>query len=219
MSTVSSFQFDEEDDIHDANVAAIKQYNGFGFDPSRLDLAQVKGNLLMWSLLKSTDSLTYTGHEFENRHTPSTTTVECLLGEESVELEVVTYGYEYMSRLRKGAPPISTFDTICGAGHIDAMERTDTRQNYEDVDPNGPIACISHAYGTADYESPELWQEILAYLKDGTEPGRCNTLKERKKFLSRTRTLPCTMTVSGRYKGMGKLPILSLLILQSGNPS
>ena len=187
MSTVSSFQFDEEDHLHNADVGAIYNYNGFGFDPSRLDLAQCKGNLLMWSLLKSTDSLSYTGHEFENRHTPTTTTVEFLLGEELIELETTTYGYEYMSRLCKGAPPVTFVNSYNTAGPIGAQECTDTRRNYEDVDPKGHIACISHAYGTKDFESPEHWQEILAYLKDGIIPERCENLRERKKFLSRTR--------------------------------
>ena len=188
MTTVSCLQFDEEDNLHDPDVGAICDYDGFSFDPSRLDLAQLKGNLLTWLLLKSTDSLSYTGHEFDNCHAPTTASYEFLLGEELVELEVTTYSYEYMSELREGAPPVTSFNSYIGAGPVSAQECTDTRRNYKNVDPDGYIACISHAYGTKDFESPELWQEILVYLKDSVMPVNCDNLREQKKFLSRTRT-------------------------------
>jgi hypothetical protein len=80
----------------------------------------------MWSLLKSTDSLSYTGHEFENWHTPSSALYEFLFGEELVELEATTYGYEYKFGLREGAPPVTFFNFYDRAGSIDTQKCTDT---------------------------------------------------------------------------------------------
>ena len=126
LATVSSFQFDKEDNIHDPDVGTIHNYDGFSFDPSCLDLAQRKGNLLMWSLLKSMDSLSYMGNEFKNHHTPSTATVKFLLGKELVKLEVTTYGYEYMLELCEGMPPVTSFNSYNVAGPMGTQEWIDT---------------------------------------------------------------------------------------------
>lgn len=70
--------------------------------PQRL-VAQVKEGLMISSLLKSADMLTYTGHDFKNWHTPISETAEITLGNKVFDMEVMYYGYEFMSSLTKGA--------------------------------------------------------------------------------------------------------------------
>ena len=111
----------------------------------------------------------------------------------------------------KGAPaPPSFLSNAClGEG-----SQYETRCEYEDVDPKGFIACISHAYGLKDYESPELWKEIATYLKDGILPKRCDNLKVRKQFLSRTR---CFVVHEDRLWKLGKdgqMPRLLIIDLE-----
>ena len=102
MSTVCGLSLDEDDDLHDDLVARIRRYNGFAFDPAFHDAEKPEGSLVDHSLLKSTDSTTYTGHEFEHRKVAMTTWVEVSLGEDIHEVEVTSYGYEYMSNLAEG---------------------------------------------------------------------------------------------------------------------
>jgi len=187
MSTITIPQFDEQDHLHDENVKSIHQYNGLGFDPTLSNLTQRNGSLIVASLLRSTDSLTYTSHEFENRHMPSYETVTVALGGEEFQIEITEYGYKYMLNLQEGAPAPTVFDSKRYSGKISPHQWTDTCHDYGDVDPNGYIACISHTAGVRDFESPELWKEIHAYLKDGILPTRYKSTTEQKHFLSQTR--------------------------------
>ena len=105
MSIMCGLTLDEDDDLHDNLVARIHKYNGFSFDPAFHDTEKPEGSLVNHSLLKSTDSTTYTGHEFEHRKIATTTWVEVSLGGETHGVKVTLYGYEYMSQLAKGESP------------------------------------------------------------------------------------------------------------------
>jgi hypothetical protein len=107
MSMVSCLGLDEDDNEHDELVACICRYNGFSFDPAFFDPDKKTGSLFNHSLMKSTDSMTYTGHEFENRNSLSWTWVEVTLGDEIRQVEIKSYGYEYMTDLHEGeSPPV-----------------------------------------------------------------------------------------------------------------
>ena len=188
LSMISVPMFDDLDFQHDEEVKQLREYNGFNFDPAWTISAQAKRGLIVSSLLKSTDTLTYMGHEFENRHTPSYETVEVSIGGESFMMEVTVYSYEFMSGPTEGTLSHSGFYSSLGGGGIEAAPNSETHHDYGDVDPDGYIACISHAYSVKDFESPELWQEILSYLMDGMLPTHCDNLRERRQFLSRSRT-------------------------------
>jgi hypothetical protein len=187
LANINVPRFDDQDFLHDDNTKRIHRYDSRGFDPSYAISTQNKGGLISSSLLRSTDTLTYTGHEFENRKTPTCEIVGISLGEEEFTMEITTYGYEYMTGPIKGESllmePLS--ETCPGGSSL--CVRYGTREDYENVDPAGVIACISHTYGVKDLEPPELWREMKAYLKDGMLPSRCENQKERKLFLSRTR--------------------------------
>jgi hypothetical protein len=67
INTLSIPWLDNEDNQHDEQVTWIHEYNGFGYDSSLQDLTSLKCLLITHVLLKGTDTLTYTGHKFENR--------------------------------------------------------------------------------------------------------------------------------------------------------
>ena len=68
MSTMCGLTLDKDDDLHDDLVACIRKYNGFSFDPAFHDTEKPEGSLIAHSLLKSTDSMTYTGQYFTVPH-------------------------------------------------------------------------------------------------------------------------------------------------------
>ena len=72
-------------------------------------------------------------------------------------------------------------------GNPDPLLRTDNRVNYEEVDPRKDVTCATHTYGVKDQDSPDLWEEIIAYLKNGTLPDRCRDQSMRKSFIRRTK--------------------------------
>jgi len=51
------------------------------------------------------------------------------------------------------------------------------------VDPLIDITCTTHAYGIQDEDSPEMWDEIIAYLKNNTLPKHCEDPVKRKSFI------------------------------------
>lgn len=111
---------------------------------------------------------------------PSHETVELCLGNDRLEMEVTVYGYEYMSELIKGAPIPMVPSSITWPGEFHSTLQSGSHRDYEDVDQGGYIACVSHTYGVKDLESPGLWQEVGAYLKDGILLPCCESLREHK---------------------------------------
>jgi len=99
MNTICRIQLDKDDDEHDSLVGRIRRYNGFSFDPAFFDPEQKQGSLLDHSLLKSTDSMTYTGHKLEDRKVPYRSWVEVKLGDDVFKTEITSYGYEFMTSL------------------------------------------------------------------------------------------------------------------------
>ena len=179
MSAISILELDEDDDQNDPMVAKIRKYKGFDFEPARWDEDEVEGTLLTYSLLKSTDSTTYTGHEFEYRNVPTTTWVEVTLGEEMFSVEVTSYGYEYMTNLREGES--LPFDHDQGMLHyVSYLAQFPTsRMKYEDVRLTSPrdIATISHEHGQKEGECPGIWDDMLRYLKDNLLPTFASALE------------------------------------------
>ncbi|KIJ91057.1 hypothetical protein K443DRAFT_100522, partial [Laccaria amethystina LaAM-08-1] len=75
-----------------------------------------------------------------------------------------------MSSLRPGAPRPTVTDESVLPGIPDPTLRTDNRINYEDVPPFTNVTCATHSYGVKDRDSPEMWTEIVNYLKTDVMP-------------------------------------------------
>ena len=174
MLTMCSLSLDEDDDLHDDLIARIHKYKGFDFDPALHNPEKSVGSLLDHTLLKSTDSTTYTGHEFEHRKFPMTAWVEVSLGAEVCEVEVTSYGYEYMSGLAEGEQPPVLHNPNMNPGLSYSADHPDSRLNYDgvkyqDIEP-GEIATIGHVHGRREGEPEGLWDAMLRYLKDDMLP-------------------------------------------------
>jgi hypothetical protein len=183
MSAMCGIGLDDDDDEHDELVARIRRYNGFAFDPAFYNPDKRTGSLIDHTLLKSTDSTTYTGHEFEDRNVPRSTWVGVGLGEEVFEVEVTTYGYEYMTGLREGESLPETHDPYMHPGVSYSPGHPTSRRGYEDVDENGEVRTISHIHGRREGEPVGIWEQLLRYLKDGELPVDCDDASKRRKFL------------------------------------
>jgi hypothetical protein len=187
MSTICGIELDEDDEEHDALVARIRKYNGFAFDPAFFDPERREGSLVDHSLLKSTDSTTYTGHEFEDRHTPYSFWTEVSLCDDVFKVEVTSYGYEYMTDLVDGEFPPVPHDPDMHPGISYSPDHPTSRRKYVDVDPSGRIATISHIHGRQEGEPDGIWAQLLLYLKDGALPTECDDSSLLRKFLKRAR--------------------------------
>jgi hypothetical protein len=187
MSSICNLDLDENDDEHDDLIRRIRKYNGFDFDPAFYNPEKRVGSLLDHTLIKSTDSTTYTGHEFEDRNVPYPALIEVTLGDETFEIEVVTYRYEYMSGLREGESSPTLHDPDMHPGVSYSRKHPTSRRNYEDVEKLGNIRTITHIRGRQEGEPKDIWEQILRYLKDDKLPAECNDVMYRRKFLKRTR--------------------------------
>ena len=49
------------------------------------------------------------------------------------------------------------------------------------------VTCATHAYSIQDEDSPEMWDKIVAYLKNDTLPMHCEDPVKRKSFIQRTK--------------------------------
>jgi hypothetical protein len=111
--------------------------------------------------------------------------VTCELAGEVFSMEIQRYPRAYMSTLKEGAPQPTLTDQSAILGNLDPSLRTDNRFNYGDVDPRTNVTCATHTYGVKDQDSPDMWNEIIAYLKAGTLPERCQDLSLQKSFIRR----------------------------------
>jgi hypothetical protein len=185
MSTISGIGLDEDNVEHNDLVAQIQRYNGFAFNPAYYDPNKRTGSLIDHTLLKSTDYTTYTGHEFEDRNMPWTTWTQVHLGDESFEVEITSYGYEYMSSLREGESPPDLHKTWMYSGVSYSCGHLTSRVRYEDVNAKGEIKTISHICGHQESEPKGIWEQLFLYLKDGKLPANCGDMNKRQKFLKR----------------------------------
>ena len=135
------------------------------YDPSEKDSRN--GSLIKYSLLSVMDDFSYTGTEFEHRKIRVPDMVECTLGGETFTIEVYRYPRAYMTSLKEGAPPPSLSDLSTLPGIPEPSLQTDNRLNYEEVPPLTDVICATHSFGIQDKDSPEMWQEIITYLKTG----------------------------------------------------
>lgn len=88
-----------------------------------------------------------------------------------------------MSTLKSGASQPTVTDQSALPGIPSAIPRMDNRINYEDVPPRYEVTCATHSFGVKDRDSPEMWQEIISYLKTDMMPECCHDPTERKSFV------------------------------------
>jgi len=180
------------------------------YDPSEKDCTSK--SLVKCSLLSITDDFSYAGREFEHRKVCTPFVVTCSLGNEVFDMELYRYRCSYMSSLRQGASQLSITDQSSLLGIPDPSVRTDNRVNYEDVPSSTAISCAVHAFGVKDNDSPEMWQEIITYLKTDMMPSRCEDPVECKTFVRWTKNY---FLHDGdrlwKIKSKGKLPHLVVL--------
>ena len=93
------------------------------------------------------------------------------------------YPRAFMSSLKQGAPQLTLTDQSALPGIPDPMLQTDNRTNYEDMDPLTEVTCTTHAYGVQDKDFPQMWEEIIAYLKNDALPKCCEDIIKRKSFI------------------------------------
>ena len=46
---------------------------------------------------------------------------------------------------------------------------------------------MTHSYGVKDQDSPEMWSEIVVYIKTDALPAHCEDLTIRKSFIRRSK--------------------------------
>jgi len=166
-------------------AAELQRLKKSNFNHGKKDSSNA--SLVKRSLLAITDNFSYTGREFEHRRVSVSEVVECELAGEVFTLEVQKYPRAFMSSLKKGASQPTMTDQSALPGIPDPSLCTDNRFNYEDVDPLENVTCTTHSYGVKDQDSPEMWMEIIAYLKTDTLPEHCKDLKLRKSFIRRSK--------------------------------
>ena len=162
-------------------AAELQRIRQAHYDPSMKDSRD--GSLIKYSLLSVTDDFSYTGLEFEHQRVCVPTLEECTLGEETFTIEVCQYPRAYMSLLKEGASQPSLTDQSALPGIPDPTLRTDNRNNYEEVPPFTDVTCAMHSFGVQDKDSPEMWQEIVTYLRTDVMPSRCEDAVEWKSFI------------------------------------
>lgn len=92
-----------------------------------------------------------------------------------------------MSSLKYGVSQPTIFDQSDLPDIPDPSQQTDNRVNYENVDPLMDVTCATHLFGMQDQDSPEMWKEIIAYLKTDTLPEHCQDSIKRKSFIPQTK--------------------------------
>lgn len=188
----------------------IDAYDGLNFDPSLVEIFDDEkiGSLLKHSLLKSTDSFSYVGREFELRKIAITSVCTYTLGDELIELETTNYARGFLSDLKSGeqTPTQEWHNAADGIGHHE--DRTDHRCGYEDVSIDTEVSCLTHAFGVKAEESPELWQEIFEYLTTDKLPSRCRDVALKKSFVRRTQLFFIHDDRIWKHERMGTLPRL-----------
>ena len=155
------------------------------YDPSEKDSKH--GSLVKYSLLSVTDNFSYTGHEFEHQRVCIPILAECNLGGETFSVEVFQYFRSYMSSLKEGVSHPTLTDESGIPGIPDPSLHMDNRLHYEDVPPLTNVTCATHSFGIQDKDSPEMWQEIITYLKTDSMPMRCENAVKRKLFIRKTK--------------------------------
>ena len=168
-----------------ALASELKRLKESNFNQALKDSS--KASLVKRSLLSITDDFSYAGREFEHRRVNVSELAKCELAGEILTLEIQKYPRAYMLSLREGVPHPSITDQSTLPGIPDSSQRTDNRFYYEDVDPLKDVTCATHSYSVQDQDSPEMWEEIVAYLKNDVLPARCEDPVKRKSFIRRTK--------------------------------
>ena len=207
VDSVSFLSFAE---ISPSLKAEIQRIKAIPYDPSARDSS--KGSLVKYSLLSITDEFSYTGREFEHRKVCIPKVVECVFGSETFSFEIFSYKRAYMSTLKQGTSSLSVTENSLVPVLSESTLQMSNRIDYEDVSPQIEVTCAVHAYGVKDKDSPEMWTEIITYLKNDTMPTRCSDPVERKAFIRQTKNF---FLQDGdrlwKYEFKGKLPRLVII--------
>ena len=70
---------------------------------------------------------------------------------------------------------------------LDWTRILNARMKYEEVSPFTDIMCTMHSFGVQDKDSPEMWQEIVTYLKMDIMPTHCENAIKQKSFVWKTK--------------------------------
>jgi len=183
----------------------IQKIKSIPYDPLVRDSS--KGSLVKYSLLLVTDNFSYIGHEFKFRKVCAVKVIDCILEEEARTFEIFSYECTYMSSLKQGVFLLSIIDNSTPLDLLDVELWTDNRINYENVLPQIEVTCAVHAYGVKDKDSPEMWAEIILYLKDNIMPAHCKDPTKRKSFIQQTKNFFLhDDNRLWKYEHKGKLP-------------
>jgi len=166
-------------------AAELQNFRRVHYDPSLKDWS--RGSLIKRSLLSITDDFSYTGHKFEHWKICTPVLATCSLGEETFTMEMCQYQHSYMLSLKPGVPRPTVTDESMVPGIPDPTLQTNNHINYEDVPPSTNVTCATHSYGIKDCDSPEMWSEIINYLKMDVMPDRCKDPVECKSFVRKTK--------------------------------
>lgn len=80
-------------------------------------------------------------------------------------------------------PPLSIAEDSTSLNLLDVMLQMNNRINYKDVLSQIEVTCAVHACRVKDKDSPEMWAEIILYLKEDIMPARCEDSTEGKSFI------------------------------------
>jgi len=191
-----------------AELRKIKQEH---YNPSEKECG--KKSLVICSLLSIMDDFSYTGREFEHQKVCTPVLATCSLGEEVFTIELSCYRHSYMTALRPGMLRPSVTDNSTLPGIPDPVLRTDNR-DYEDVPPLTDVMCTTHSFGVKDKDLPEMWQEIITYLKSDILPTCCEDPTEHKSFIQKSKNYflhdgDCLW----KFEFKGKMPCLVIIDL------
>jgi len=166
-------------------VAELQRMRQAHYNPSMKDIRD--RSLIKYSLLSVTDDFSYTGLEFEHQWVCVPTLMECMLGGETFMIEVFQYPQAYMSPLKEGTSQLSLTDQSALPGIPGPTLRMDNRVNYEEVPLLTDVTCATHSFGVQDKDSPEMWWEIVTYLKMNIMPSHCENAMEQKSFIHKAK--------------------------------
>jgi hypothetical protein len=142
---------------------------------SARDAYKFPNSLIARSLLAANHTESYVCRDFFYRKVETECMVDCDWGGELISICISEYSSCYITEplYDNSSDGESQHDDRTGYD-LPRLERT-------------AVTCVGHKFGKKDDESPELWSEILIFLRDGTLPPRCSHPAALKKFHSRAR--------------------------------
>lgn len=149
-------------------------------------------SLFYRSLLSANNLQNFVGYDFLNRRVATELQVECSLGDETFSICITEYASSYIT------------------GPMFEDDASTDRTSYElpTSIPQTAIACIGHCFGQKDDESPELWNEILTFLRNGTLPHHCDNPRNLKTFTKHAKQFIFHDNRLWKMSSAGRIPCL-----------